>query len=253
MAHRAGEQGLGVVRPLLGFHASHHLLVAGKLDVPAQQQIGQPQQGVEPVHAQQYKAQGLPPVVSALDVGPLVGHYIVHGVLVQTEGKVNPGVHQSQHEGGEHRITLVEVILQPYRRGHPPPQAQIAHSAPPQQPRHTKEPEDRQYRKPNLQEVGGGVGGGGGGLGEHRVDGLVQVGKSGVDPGGGVGEDGGGDGLSAGNEAQSALQGEGEDEPHPYNAPQQHMGPLWGPFQHQAGQQHRQHQPAGGDAPVYHM
>ena len=50
MAHRAGEQGLGIVRPLVGFHAPHHLLVTGQFDISTQQQIGQPQQGVEPVH-----------------------------------------------------------------------------------------------------------------------------------------------------------------------------------------------------------
>ena len=69
-------------------------------------------------------------MISALDVSPLVGHHVLHGVLVQIEGKINARVNQPQHKGGEDCLALIQIVLQLYRCVHPPLQAQIAHGTP---------------------------------------------------------------------------------------------------------------------------
>lgn len=75
------QQGGGVLGGVLGAKAPDDGLVAGGLQIPAEQAVGQPEKGVAPVQAQRQPGQGLgqvipPPQVGLLvekDVGPVLG------------------------------------------------------------------------------------------------------------------------------------------------------------------------------------
>ena len=72
----AVQQCLRIVRAGGERHVAVDSLVAGQLDVPAQQHVGQPQHGVEPVDRQQQEAQRLPPVVAPHKMRALVGEHM---------------------------------------------------------------------------------------------------------------------------------------------------------------------------------
>ena len=74
---RAAEQSGGVAFPLLQFHELHHPLVTGKLNVLAQQDVGNPHQRVKPVQRQRQKANHLKPVVALFQMGALVGQDVL--------------------------------------------------------------------------------------------------------------------------------------------------------------------------------
>ena len=67
------QQGGGVLGGVLGAKAPDDGLVAGGLQIPAEQAVGQPEKGVAPVQAQRHIRQRLYYVVAAPDVAALVG------------------------------------------------------------------------------------------------------------------------------------------------------------------------------------
>ena len=69
----APQQGHGVGLPLLRVHIPHHLPVAGHFHVPAQENVGQPHQWIEPMNAKGDEAQQFVPVVKTADMGLLMG------------------------------------------------------------------------------------------------------------------------------------------------------------------------------------
>ena len=108
----AGEKCLGVGFLRRGIHIADDPLVAGQLNVAAQQNIGHPQQGVEPVDRQQQKSQGLPPVVAAAQMCLLVGDDILCLPLVHVVGKVDVGTEEAKDKGGVHRLTSPNVVAE---------------------------------------------------------------------------------------------------------------------------------------------
>ena len=125
-AGAAFQQGLGVVRPLAGAHAPHHPLVAGQLDVPAEQNVGRPQKGIEPIDRQQHKSKRLPPVVPAGDVRLFMGDDRAAGLRGQGRGKIDAGTDQPEHKGGGHPVTFKNVVPHRHGLGHPAAQPQPA-------------------------------------------------------------------------------------------------------------------------------
>ena len=102
MADAAMEQGLGIVGPLVGAQLLDDPFVTGQLNVPAQQDVGCPHDGVEPVDGKQQKAQRFPPVVSAADVGALVGDDVGPVRFVHMIGEVDLRLEDAEDEGGVH-------------------------------------------------------------------------------------------------------------------------------------------------------
>ena len=251
-ADAAPDQCLGVIGPVFPVKTLDDPLVAGQLQIPAQQDIGQPQQGLEPIDAQQHKAQQLPPVVPAGDMGPLVGQHMLQVLVGETKGHIDPGPRQAQHEGRGDLFALIDVVPKPDRRGHPAAQPQIAQSRVEKQGRRPGQPEKRQNGNPDLQRVGAGSRIGRKVLLERRIDDPVH----GLHTAGNGRSrrplDVQGHGLGAGQQAPDRLHRHRAQEPQGHHGPEQQPRPLGRFFQQQPQHQHRQHQPARRDGQIDH-
>ena len=94
------QQGGGIGLPLIQLHELHHPLITGDFNVLAQQHIGNPHQGIEPVQGQGNETDHLNPVVALFQMGPLVGENLPFGILGHSGGYVNLRFDKAQHKGG---------------------------------------------------------------------------------------------------------------------------------------------------------
>ena len=69
----AGKKHFGICLLLGSGHVLNHLFITGKFNIPAQQTIGNPDQRVKPMDAEQEKTNGLSPVIQPRNVGTLMG------------------------------------------------------------------------------------------------------------------------------------------------------------------------------------
>ena len=96
----AVQQGGGVGFPLLQLHELHHPLVAGNLDVLAQQDVGCPYQRIEPVQCQRQKAHHLEPVVALVQMGAFVGENVTLFLGGHAHGDVDIRADEAQNKSG---------------------------------------------------------------------------------------------------------------------------------------------------------
>ena len=80
------QQGGGIGLFVPGGHVFDDRLVAGLLNVPAEEYVSQSAQGIEPVNAEQGIPQGLPQVVAPAQMGPLMGEHQPGRCLVHIGG-----------------------------------------------------------------------------------------------------------------------------------------------------------------------
>ena len=94
----AGEQRHGI--DLLGFHIhiANDLFITGKLNIPAEQNIGDPAEGIEPVDRQNRPTQRLPPMVAAGKMRLFVGNHTLHLSLVHVRGKINARAKKAENK-----------------------------------------------------------------------------------------------------------------------------------------------------------
>ena len=249
-AGAAPEQGLGVGLFDLGAQLPDHPLVAGQLNIPAQQDIGDPHQRLKPIDRQQEVGQELDPVVPAPKMGPLVGQNAGPALAVQALRQVDPGPEQPQQKGGVDLPAQPDAVSLRHGLRYTAAQPQPAHQGPEEQERHADKPERR--------AAGGDPPGIAHGPGDALIDVVPQVvvdrraeeWQAAVYPGGAGVQGCLGDGLRAGDEAQGALDGEGAQQPQPHQPPQQAPCGLGGPFQRQTQDDDRQNQPSRRDTPV---
>ena len=224
------------------------MLVAGKLDVPAEERIAQPGQGIEPAYGQQRKAQRLPPVVMPGDVALLVGQHQRRVVLRHAEGEVDPRGKQPQHEGGAAFIAQVDVVVQQHRVRHAAAQKDIAHERVAEQRRKPCQPYDRSDVQPDLRGVCAGGGDGREALRQRGIQCRVHGGKAALQRRGDPGCDG--DGRRGGDQAQRAFQPRRQQQAQRGQAPEQTAQIFRRFFQQRPQKQHREQQPGGRKAPV---
>ena len=251
MGDGTADQGLGIGPDGAPVQTADDFFVAGQLDIPAQEAVAQPHEGIEPVDRQQSETQGLPQVVQPPQVGVFVGQHIFTGYGVQVRGKIDAGTEQPQNEGGFQSVALPHPPADPGSEAHPQPQGQIAVEGIDAHGTHARQPQDRPHQAPMLDPVHGGLDldaqGGivdgigndvqGGGLGEFRRLGLhhqIVVGHH----------------LPAGDQAHGAFDGHGTQQPDGHQRPQGTVEGLRRFFQCQPGGDHCQHQPACGDAEI---
>ena len=249
----AMEQRPGIGLPLLPGQVPDDLLITGGFNVPAQQDVGQPQHRIEPVHAQKQETQRLPPVVPAADMGLLMSNHIVPVFRLHVRRQVDHRTQQPQHEGRIHPFAAFDPRLHEKRRGHPPPQHKVAEQGIQQHPRHTSSPEPGQHKRPDLGGIGAGSRSGSQGLLQRRIHRLVHCLHPALNPGCGRIDNFLGQWLGAGNQAQGALQGNRAHQPQGNQPPQQAKHPLGGLPEYQAYSHRRQHQVAGGDAHIHQL
>ena len=234
------------IRPLVRLlQVPQHRLVTGVFHIPAQQDIRRPQQGVEPVHRQQQKRQGLHPVVPVPDVGPLMGQHIVPASPVQAEGQVDAGPDKPQHKGRRGLFAFPHAVLQPHRRPQPHPQPHIAACQIQRHGRHAHKPHHRGDVAQALPRPGrrlrcrrtGGTADGGKPAGYRCSRRRQHV---------------SGDRLRGGHQADAGpgQQVPRPQQPHRHNGPQAIVRRPGRFFQHHPQHHHQQHQPPGGNRPV---
>ena len=102
----AVQQGGGVGLPFLRLHEPDHPLVAGHLNVPAEQNVADPHQGVEPVQRQGDVAQHFDPVIPLLQVGALMGQDVAPLLPGHPHGNIDFRLHEPQNEGGFDALAL---------------------------------------------------------------------------------------------------------------------------------------------------
>ena len=245
------QQRLGIARALRDVHCAYHALVAGELDVAAEQRIGQPDQRVVPVCGQNEPAQRLYDVVTARDVRPLVRQHLRKRAAVKAEGQVYPGPEEPQYKGGIDALAFKGISLEPDRLSDPPPQPQIACQRPEQHDRRTRQPDHRREGQQHLQRVDARGGARGESARKDRVNRLVQHAETGVKLRLGVGHDAPRQGLGAGDEAQGALNAHRQHQPQADDRPQQQPEPLRRLFEQDAEHNDDKNKPARGDAHVH--
>ena len=121
---RKQHRGIGLDGALV--HRADHPLIAGQFNVAAEQCIGEPQHGVEPVNRKQREAQRLPPVVTPRKMRPLMREYILPLHLVQTGGQVDAWFYNAEDERRGDGIAKINVILNGERHAHASAQPKIA-------------------------------------------------------------------------------------------------------------------------------
>ena len=114
------EQRFGVGLLLRHIHGLHHPLVAGGLDIPAEQPIGRPHQG-------------LPQLVAPPQMGVFVGDDVGHLPLVHAAGQIDSGPQHTQQERGRHRVAYPDIVPQAHGLPHTEPQPDGAGDAVQQQ------------------------------------------------------------------------------------------------------------------------
>ena len=247
----AAEQGRGVGLLFSGAVIADHLLVAGQLDVPAQQKIGQPHGGIEPVDRQQRKAQGLPPVIPAGDVCLLVGDHMAPGGLIQVGGQVDLRTEQAENEGRADAVAEEHAVS---RDGFPylPPDPVTGDHRPQAHDHHTQHPDVGEHRQPDLQGIDTGTRCRSERFGIHGVYNVVHDRHAAVNDGGLVKEAFGWDDLRAGDQTEGGFEA-AEDQPQGHQRPEGADHPPGRFLQKQPCQYHAQHHPDGGNAGVQHI
>ena len=96
----APEQRRRIGLSLLQLHKLHHPLVAGHLNVLAQKYVADPYQGIEPVQGQCQEADHFDPVISLVQMGPLVGKDLLAGLPGHAGGNVDFRLDEPQNKGG---------------------------------------------------------------------------------------------------------------------------------------------------------
>ena len=139
-----GQQGAGVAGARLRRQGPEHPLVAGGLQVPAEEPPGQPQHRVEPVDGRRQEEQGLPQEVPPAQVEPLVGQDIAPLRLPQPLGQVDFRRKEAQHKGRAGQLALPHPRFRLLRPGHADPEMAVGQRPPPPQGGHPRQPQHRQ-------------------------------------------------------------------------------------------------------------
>ena len=222
---RKQHRGIGLDGALV--HRADHPLIAGQLNVAAEQRIGEPQRGVEPVDRQQREAQRLPPVVTPRKMRPLMREYILPLYLVQTGGQIDAWFYNAENKRRGNGITKVDIFPHTERYTHAPAQPKITHERIEQHGFKADEPHPACDLRPGIERVDAGCWHGGKMLAERGIHSIVDNAHAAGDGRrGGKLHDRGADRFGTGDQAQRALYGEWQNQPQRDDAPKQNIHPL---------------------------
>lgn len=168
---------------------------------------------------QQKKAKRFPPVVSAANVRLLVGDDMVQILTVDIIGKVDPWSDNAQYKGRADIFTLVNIFPENDSLADPAPQMPIADGGIHKESSDTDHPDKSKNRDPNLEWIDTVTHSGREGTADDRIDDAVDGRHACLDGRHPIRHDGRVDCFCAGDQAQSALDGDGADQAHGNNAP----------------------------------
>ena len=203
------QQSGGVLLLPIQIHLPDNLFVTGQLNVPAQQHIGYPAQGIEPVNGQDQKAQRLPPVVTPCQVRLFVGNYRPHSRLVHTGRQIDFGPDQPQDKRRLHIVAQKDVSLIGHSFRNALTHPHIADDCIEQHGGDANEPDCRHNKCPDIERVDATNRVGSKFFAQNGIDRIVDGGDAAADGGRLILDVMGVEGLGAGNQAQCALKGEG--------------------------------------------
>ena len=95
----AGKQRLGIVCPGIVIQRLDDLLVAGKLDVAAKQDISEPHKRIEPIDREKQEAKRLPKVILAAKMRLFVRYDVLGALLDNTERQIYARLDDAENEG----------------------------------------------------------------------------------------------------------------------------------------------------------
>ena len=249
----AVQQRRGIGPAIVRSHIANDFFITSRLNVPAQQDIGRPHHRIEPVNGKQKEPGRLPPVIMTADMGPLVGQHIGSVPLLQAEGQVDHRAENSQYKGGIHEFTLLDPLLQGYGSANPALQKQVAHQCVQKHHAHSHDPDPGTDKGQYLGRIGAGRFHRGQRGFQHGIHHFVQGGEAAVNLRPGRVENLLRKRLCGWDQAQSALQGKGADQPQGHQPPKQTGDPPGHSPEQNPHRHHRQCQPAGGDAHVHQL
>ena len=168
------EQGSGVfcgAGVFLVIQAAQDRLIRRHLDVQAEQAVGDPEDGVKPVQAQQDIGQGLEAVVPAADVGLLMQEDIAPLLRGQPHGEIDARAEKAQDEGAVDLVRLVNMLGEEHGVVNALSQAAVRHHAPERSHSRPRRPDAEGDRRPMGGLRNGHFAGGGfrGGCGLHPL------------------------------------------------------------------------------------
>ena len=222
---RKQHRGIGLDGALV--HRADHTLVAGQLNIAAEQRICEPQYGIEPVDSQQRETQRLPPVVVPCKVCMLVCKHILLLNLVQSGRQINARLHHAENERRGDGIAKINVILNGERHAHAPAQPKIAYERVEQHGSKADEPHPAREIGPHIKRVDACQRRGGKMLAERRIHSIVDDAHTARDGRRGVElHDRGTDRFGTGDQAQSTFDGKWQHKPQRDDAPKENIHPL---------------------------
>ena len=222
---RKQHRGIGLDGALV--HRADHPLIAGQFNVAAEQRIGEPQHGVEPVNRKQREAQRFPPVVTPREMRPLMREYILPLHLVQPGWQIDVWFYNTEDKRRGNGIAKINVILNGERHAHASAQPKIACERIEQHGSKADEPHPACDLRPDIERVDAGCWRGGKMLAERGVHSIVDDAHAAGDGRrGGKLHGCGTDRFGTGNQAHRALYGEWQNQPQRDNTPKQDIHPL---------------------------
>lgn len=246
----AGEQSQGVGFAPGVIHAADDSLVAGQLDIFAEQQIACPNQRMEPVYRQNQEAQGLEQMVSPGDMCLLVGQYMGQLVAAQIVVYINLRSENAQNKGRSRKLTLADIVPEACRSAHFQAQADKTSRQIQKHDKDAGEPDAGGDESDDLQRIGAGLGRGGKGGGDHGIELRVHGGNAAGDSRCRTLQNRFRNGLGAGNQAERTGQCKGTEQANPHQHPQKTANPPGSFPENDAKQQHSENQPACADAEI---
>ena len=181
----------------------------------------------------------------------LVCKHILLLNLVQSGRQINARLHHAENERRGNGVAKINVILNGKRYAHAPAQPKITHERIEQHGSKTDEPHPACDLRPDIERVDAGCWHGGKMLAERGIHSIVDDAHAAGDGRRGIeAHDLGAEGLRARDQAQCTLYGKWQHQAQRDHAPEQDIHPLGGAPQHQAQCQHRQHEPACGNAQI---
>ena len=124
--HAARDERVGICLLLGHSHVGDDLLVAGRFNIPAKQDVGDPDQRIEPIDGEKKKTERLPQVVFPFQMGTLMSENVGAFLFVQAGGQIDPRTDHTQNERRLHLIAKPGVFLIRDCFRYLPPQPEIA-------------------------------------------------------------------------------------------------------------------------------
>ena len=99
-----------IVLSLIKAQSSDDLFIAGKLNVPAKQNIGEPADRLEPVHGQKQEAQWFPQLIPSFQMRLLMCEHMAHLRRIQPGGQIDMGSDKALDKRSFYGITKINIV-----------------------------------------------------------------------------------------------------------------------------------------------